>query len=94
MVCASVTDLDLLFGVSWVRTAETSQNQETDLNCPSLPLDFSRGAYVGDMSLHPVLGFSQKQGISGELSPCAYSCVSFYYHLYRESAASVAHACS
>lgn len=70
MVCASVMDLGLLLGVSGVRTVETSQKQEADLNCPSLPLDFSRGAYIADASLHPVLDFSQKWEISGEFSPC------------------------
>lgn len=41
--------------------------------------------------LHPILDFSQKQGISGELSPSACSFISFYYHVQRESAASGAH---
>ena len=57
-VCASVMDLGLLFGVSQVGTVETSQNRATDLHCPSLPLDFSRGAYIGDVSLLPILCFS------------------------------------
>lgn len=41
--------------------------------------------------LHHILDLSQKQGISGELSPCVCSFISFYDHLHRESAASGAH---
>lgn len=49
---------------------------------------------MGDASLHPLLCFSQKWEISGEFFPCVYSYVSFYYHLHRENAASMAHTCA
>lgn len=94
MDCGSSVVLGLLFGVLQVKTVETSQNGEADLNCCSLLLDFSRGAYMGDASLHPLPCFSQKQEISGELFSCVYSYVFFYYHLHRENAASMAHTCT
>lgn len=94
MDCVSFMVLGLLFDVLQVKTVETSQNGEADLNCPSLLLDFSREAYMADASLRPLLCFSQKEEISSELFSCVYSYVSFYYHLHRENAASMAHTCT